>query len=117
MGNRTCFCRNSQSLGCHISHTTGPIGLKFWIWCCGESVGVTFSVILGDLTRNDPQVKNIIRLISLCYHCDNYIVNPELNVNFLKIVLSRLSSEEETGTSHIILLMSTCMLIITVLWC
>ena len=21
--------------GGHISHTTGPIDLKFWIWCCG----------------------------------------------------------------------------------
>ena len=53
------------------------------------------------------QVKNIIRLITLCYPCDNYIVNPvQINVNFFKIVLSRLSSEEETGTSHILLLMN-----------
>ena len=49
---------------------------------------------------------DIIRFITLCYHYENYIVNPELNVNFFKIVLSRLSSEEETGTSHILLLMS-----------
>ena len=35
VGNRARFCRNSQSLGGHISHTTGPISLKFWIWCCG----------------------------------------------------------------------------------
>ena len=35
VGNRARFCRNSQSLGGHISHTTGPIGLQFWIWCCG----------------------------------------------------------------------------------
>ena len=35
VGNRARFCRNFQSLGGHISHTTGPIGLKFWIWCCG----------------------------------------------------------------------------------
>ena len=36
VGNHARFCRNSQSLGGgHISHTTGPIGLKFWIWCCG----------------------------------------------------------------------------------
>ena len=41
-----------------------------------------------------------------------------INVNFFKIVLSQLSSEEETGTSHILLLMSTHILIITVLtWC
>ena len=35
VGNRAHFCRKSQSLGGHISHITGPIGLKFWIWCCG----------------------------------------------------------------------------------
>ena len=35
VGNCARFCRNSQSLGGHISHTTGPIDLKFWIWCCG----------------------------------------------------------------------------------
>ena len=35
VGNRARYCQNSQSLGGHISHTAGPIGLKFWIWCCG----------------------------------------------------------------------------------
>ena len=63
------------------------------------------------------QVKNIIRLITLCYPCENYIVNPEL-MSISSKKLSRLSSEEETGTSHILLLMSTHILIITVLsWC
>ena len=74
VGNRTRFCRNSQSLGGHISHTTDPIGLKCWIWCCGfpnnmyveqvslksETVGFKFSVIFGDLTRNDPIVNVLV---------------------------------------------------------
>ena len=66
----TVFAETRKVWGGHISHTTGPIGLKFWIWCCGfpnnmytyqvslksETVGFKFSVIMGDLTRNDPLV-------------------------------------------------------------
>ena len=52
VGNRARFCRNSQSLGGHISHTTGPIGLKFWIWCCGfpNNVTCTYQVSIKSET-------------------------------------------------------------------
>ena len=29
------FAKTLKVWGGHISNTTGPIGLKFWIWCCG----------------------------------------------------------------------------------
>ena len=48
----------------HISRTTGPIGLKLWIWCCGfpNNMYTKFHYLrrsglintLGDLTQNDP---------------------------------------------------------------
>ena len=40
-GNRARFCQNSKSSGGHISHTTGPNGLTFWIWCCGFPTNIS----------------------------------------------------------------------------
>ena len=69
VGNRTRFCRNSQSLGGpylphHWSDWPKILDLVLWVpkqhvyqvSLKSETVGFKFSVILGDLTRNDPEV-------------------------------------------------------------
>ena len=63
------------------------------------------------------QVKNIIRLITLCYPCDNYIVNPELMSLSSKLFCYDYPVKKKQALATFFC-SSTHILIITVLsWC
>ena len=50
VGNRARFCRNSQSLGGHISHTTGPIGQRIGFCAVGSHTTYIYQVSLQSET-------------------------------------------------------------------